>query len=200
HRGCGTSTTSSRSLVSFDRRAKGHRDPFSQFRGSHDLHVRAVFQDLHYELTVIGIGALEHVAAVSLDASALLRVPVLSRDPARRARRELERCPFDLAAGKDAVAARQVFVELTPGHLLRLRLAKLGGPDGVNREAAQALAQMAVSIDVPVVAIVNEPLRRDLAFGLAVLVPVVMTNPQARALKKRHGYNAEVRGLGFSAL
>src|SRR5438309_4101174 len=107
HRGCGTSTTSSRSLVSFDRRAKGLRDPFSQFRRSHDLYIRAVFQDLRYELAVIGIGDLEHVAGVFLDASALLRVPVLSRDPARRARRELERCPFDLAAGEDAVAARE---------------------------------------------------------------------------------------------
>src|SRR5687768_792296 len=91
-------------------------------------------------------------------------------------------------------------VELGRGNLLRARLAQLRRADGVDREAPQVLAQVAVAVDVPVVAVVHEPLRRDLALGLAVVLAVVMADPHARALEQRRRDDAEVRGFAFAAL
>src|SRR5687767_4505054 len=91
-------------------------------------------------------------------------------------------------------------VELGRGNLLRARLAQLRRADGVDREAPQVLAQVAVAVDVPVVAVVHEPLRRDLALGLAVVLAVVMPDPHARALQNRGGDHAEMPRLRFAPL
>src|SRR5687768_11425301 len=176
----------------------GH--PAAQAFGGEDLHVAAELEDLHHQLAVLGIGKLEDVASVLLDAGALFGVPVLGGHPAGGLRRELERRPLHLAAGKDAVAARKVLVERGFGDLLRARFADHGIADRVGGEAPEVLAQMAIRVEVPVVAIVDQALRRDLALGLAIFLAVVVPDPQARALEERRGDDAEVRRLALAAL
>src|SRR5439155_14254460 len=126
-------------------------------------------------------------------ARALLRVPALRRHPARRLGREAQARPLHLAAGEDAVAGAQVLVELGGRDFLRPRVAQLGGADGVDREAAQRFAHVAVGVDIPVAAVVHQALRRDLALGLAVVLAVVVSNPEARAPYNCGRDHAEMR-------
>src|SRR5690606_5745900 len=107
-------------------------------------------------------------------------MPDLRRDPARRLRRKAKPCPLHFAAGEDAVAAAEVRIELVGRDLFGAALAKLGGANGIHREAPQALAHVAPRVHVPVAAVVHEALRRDLALGLAVLLAVVVANPQPK--------------------
>src|SRR5687767_15363314 len=90
-------------------------------------------------------------------------------------------------------------VELGRGNLLRARLAQLRRADGVDREAPQVLAHVAVAVDVPVVAVVHEPLRRDLALGLAVALAVVVPDPHAGALEERRSeeHTSELQSLAY---
>ena len=59
---------------------------------------------------------------------------------------------------------------------------------------------MAPGIQVPVVAVVHEPLRRDLAFGLEILLAVVVPDPQPQPLEERRGDDAEVRRHALAPL
>src|SRR2546427_587873 len=156
-------------------------DALPQALGREHLDVCAELQDLHHQLAVVRVRHLQQVAAVRVEARALLRVPALRRHPARRLGREAQARPLHLAAGEDAVAGAQVLVQLGGGDFLRPRVAQLGGADGVDREAAQGLADMAVTVDIPVAAVVHQALRRDLALGLAVVLAVVVADPEARA-------------------
>ena len=45
-----------------------------------------------------------------------------------------------------------------------------------SQEAAEVVAQVAPGVEVPVVAVVDEALRGDFAFGDAVIAPVVMAD------------------------
>jgi hypothetical protein len=49
--------------------------------------VIAVAKDVHEQFAVVGVGDLEDVAAVFLEAALLPRVPLLGGDPSGRARR-----------------------------------------------------------------------------------------------------------------
>src|SRR5688572_28299161 len=97
-------------------------------------------------------------------------MPLLRRYPARGLGRELERRPLDFAAGEDAVAAAQILVELARRHLLRPVVGELRLADGIDSKGAQRFFHVAVAVEVPVVAVVHQALRRDLARGLAVVL------------------------------
>src|SRR4051812_43291274 len=105
-------------------------------------------------------------------------MPGLRRYPARRGRRELERRPFDLAAGEDAVAGAEVLIELGVGDLLGARLEQARLADRIDREAAQVGPEVAPAIQVPVVAVMHQALRRHLALGLLVVLAVVVADPE----------------------
>jgi len=79
------------------------------------LDIRAELQELHQQLAVVRVRHLEQVAAVRVEARALLRVPVLRRHPAGRLGSEAQARPLHLAPGEDAVARAQVLVQLGGG-------------------------------------------------------------------------------------
>ena len=169
------------------------------FRGEH-FDVGTEFQDLHEELAVIRVGDLEHVAPVFLHAVSLVGVPPLRRHPTSGFRGEFERRPLDLAAGEDAVAAAQVLIELGLQDFLRFGVPELGMLDGVDGEAPEVVAQVAPSVEVPIVAVVDEALRGDFAFGGAVFAAVVVPDEEPRTLEEGRRDDAEPGGVTFSAL
>src|SRR5690606_14321264 len=128
--------------------------------GLHDLRVAAVVQHVHQQLARRAVGHLQLVAAVGQVAALLARVPVLVGHPARRLGAEQDRGDALGLAGEDAVAAAEVPVQLglvdVDGGLLQAARAR----DAVDREAAQALALVVPGIQVPVVAVVGDALRR----------------------------------------
>src|SRR5215472_17330952 len=156
--------------------------------------------DLHDELAIVGIGDLEHVAAVLLDAMALIGMPALRGDPAGGPGGELQRRPLDFTAGEYAVAAAEVLVELGFRDFLRRGVLHEGILDRVHREAAEVLAQVAPGVQVPVVAVMHEALRRDFALGDAILVAVVVADEEPRASQERGRNDAEPGSVTFPAL
>ena len=111
-------------------------------------------------------------------------MPTLGGDPARSFRRKAQYGPGDLVARKYAVARSQHFVEPLVGDILGLLVEDFGMFDGVDREGAQSVAQMAPGVEVPVVAVVIEALRRDFPFGDLVGAPGVVADHQALAAEQ----------------
>ena len=71
--------------------------------------------------------------------------------------------------------------------------------DRIHCKATQVFPQVAVRIQVPVVAAVHEPLREDLALGDAILVAVVVADEEPRGLQERCGDDAEPSGVTLPA-
>src|SRR5690606_34671305 len=94
-------------------------------------------------------------------------------------------------AGEDAVAAGQLAVELGLVEVARRGVEYARGADPVDREAAQALAIVVPGIEVPVVAVVGDPLRRDRAPGLLVGRAGAVVERQLPALQHRRTHGAE---------
>src|SRR5438045_1313051 len=130
---------------------------------------------------------------------ALLGVPALRADPAGRAGRELQCRPLDFPAGENPVAASEVLIELGFRHFVRLRIFQNGALNRIHREAPQVFPQVAVRIEIPVIPIVHQALRGDFTLGHPVVVPVVMADPEARALQQRRRDDAEPRGVALPA-
>src|SRR5690606_18858935 len=95
----------------------------------------------------------------------LLRMPVLVGHPARGLGAEDDRGHTLGRAGEDAVAAPQVAVELglvdVDGGVVEAARAR----DPVDREAAQALALVVPGVEIPVVPVMGDALRRNGAAG-----------------------------------
>src|SRR5438067_12806572 len=127
-------------------------------------------------------------------------MPVLGRDPARGLRREAQTRRLDVAAGEDAVAGAEMRVELGVRHFVRLGVDKASVADGVDGEAAQVLSPVAPGVEVPVVAVVHEPLRRHFALGLLAASAVVVADPESGALEHRGGGDAEMLRVAGAAL
>ncbi len=68
----------------------------------------------------------------------------------------------------------------------------LRGGDGVDGEVANFLAQVAPGVEIPVVAVVDQALRRDFALAFFAAATVVVTNLQALTLEQRRGDELEV--------
>src|SRR4030067_46618 len=92
-------------------------DSLSQRVGCDDLDIRAMFENVHQQLSVIGVGDFQQIAPVWLNLAILLRMPLLGSNPPGTLRGEPELCPFDLAARENAVAAFQHFLEFALGNV-----------------------------------------------------------------------------------
>ena len=90
-------------------------------------------------------------------------MPLLVGDPARGLGAEEYRRPALGLAGEDAVTRGQVLVELLVGQVARRLLAQPCIADTVHGEAAQGVALVVPRVQVPVVAIVGDALRRHRA-------------------------------------
>ena len=144
---------------------------------------------------MIRVGHLEHVAAVGLEGSLLLRVPVLARDPARALGRKAQLRPLHVRAGEDAVAGLEVLVEIPLGNILRLLVEQRRRADRVEREAAHTLRLVAPRIDVPVAAVVDQVLGRESALGFVIPLAVVVADGEALALEHGGSDSLEVLEL-----
>ena len=165
--------------VARQRRRELGSHPYPERLRPDDLTVAAVLHDVHDQLAVIGVGHAQLVAAVRDERALLVLVPALGGDPARPFRREAQYRPGDALAGEDAVARSQHFVEALIGDIQGARVEDLGVFDGVDREGAQAVPQMAPGVEVPVAAVVVEALRRDLAFRHLVGAARMVADQQA---------------------
>ncbi len=155
--------------------------------------MRAVFEDVNDQLAVVGVGQTQQVAAVGCVLADLVGVQLLLRHPARALDAEAQACPAQFAAGKNAVAGAKAGDELGVAHFKRRLLQRQHLGDGVQREVAQLLAEMAPSIQVPVVAVMHQSQGRDVALGgIAVAVAFAVAacgvgNVQPFALGQRGG-------------
>src|SRR5689334_12867349 len=93
-----------------------------------------------------------------------------------------------------------MLVELLGGDFLRARVEEARLADRVDGEAAKVVAQVAPAIEVPVVAVMHEALRRYLAHRLLVLLAVVVADPELGALQHRGCDDAEVLWIAGAAL
>src|SRR5690348_17583124 len=87
-------------------------------------------------------------------------MPVLVRNPTRRARRKADRRPCLGRAREDAVTRGEGVVQLLLVAVDCRLVQLLDLADPVHRETAQPLAIVVPRIEVPIVAIVRQPLRR----------------------------------------
>ena len=70
-----------------------------------------------------------------------------------------------------------------------------GALDRIDRERAQRLALVAEGVEVPVVAVVDEALRRDLALERVAVLATRVAELEAAACEQRGREHAEVAGL-----
>ena len=118
-------------------------------------------------------------------------MPVFVGHPARGLGAEHDRRPALGLAGKDAVAAGQVLVELRLVDVARLGVEHARGGDPVDGEAAQRFAVVVPGVQVPVVAVMGDPLRRDGAPGLLVGRARAVVEGELLALEHRTGHGTE---------
>ena len=101
----------------------------------------------------------EFEAAVVERAALLVGVPFFLGHPAAAFGAEVQHGPFDCGAGKDAVAAAEFAVEGGFVDVAGVAVEDFGAVDGVDGEAAQAAAQVAPGVQVPVVPVMHQALR-----------------------------------------
>src|SRR5690606_35261312 len=124
-------------------------------------------------------------------ATLLLRMPLLVRHPARGTLVEHDGRPALRRAGEDAVAAGQVLVERGLVDVARHLVEHARAADAVDREAAQRLALVVPRVQVPVVAVVGEALRRPRAPGLLAGGAGAVLERELAALQHRRAHDAE---------
>jgi hypothetical protein len=154
---------------------------FAQRGGGDDGHVAAVAEDVHQQFGLLAVGHAQFEAAVVERAALLVGVPFFLGHPAAAFGAEVQHGPFHLGAGKDAVAAAEFAVEGGFVDVAGVAVEDFGAVDGVDGEAAQAAAQVAPGIQVPVVAVVDEALGRDFAAGGRVGAAGVVFDDEAPA-------------------
>src|SRR5688500_18589390 len=96
-------------------------------------------------------------------------MPGILRDPLRTLGPESKHGDVGCGAGENAVAGLELAVEIFIGHVARGLVHELGLAHLIERERAKRISMVAPRIEVPVVAVVDEPLRRyePLLFRLA---------------------------------
>lgn len=114
---------------------------------------------------MVGIRNPQDEVPAFLKPALLLWMPMLGSHPAGAFVGEAERCPLHFGAGKDAVAGAECGIEFGFGNIKRRAVGGFYGLDGVDRKAAQFVAQVAPGVEVPVVAVVGQALRRDFALA-----------------------------------
>src|SRR5690606_40146391 len=127
----------------------------------------------------------------ALPISLLLRMPVLVGDPARGLGTEQDRRHALGRTGEDAVAAAEMAVEFGLVDVDRGLVEPARLRDPVDRKAAQALALVVPGIEVPVVAVVGDALRRHGAPRLLVGGARAVVEGQALAAQHRRTHAAE---------
>jgi hypothetical protein len=123
---------------------------------------------------------------------------MLGSDPARSFGREAQDRPRDLFARENAVARAEHFIESFVGNVHGPLVEDLSVLDGIDGEGAQAVAQMAPGVEMPVVAIVVEALGRDFAFAHCVGAACVEADDQALPPQERRADGLEVVEVEFA--
>ena len=116
---------------------------------------------------------------------------MLVGDPACRVSREADRCPRLGFAGEDAVAGGEHLVEVAVGDVDRPLVQRVRFEDAIHREAAQCLAVVVPGIEIPVVAVVRQPLRRDRAPAVRIGGACAVAKTQLAAFEHGTGGDPE---------
>jgi hypothetical protein len=115
--------------------------------------------DVANQFTVISIRKRQHIAAIFLEGAFLHRVPSLASHPTCPLWREPKLGPALRRPVEDAVAVAQGLINRLDGNHLGWGLQQFKLGDGINAEVAHIVAQMAPGIQIPVVAVMHQPLR-----------------------------------------
>ena len=156
-----------------------------------------MFENVHHQFARVGVGDAQFIAAISKQQALLLRMPVFIRHPARAFGGEAQHGGVFGFSCEDAVGTRVMLIELFFRYVAATLWQCFGSGDAFDGEAAQGVAGMAVSVQIPVVAVVDEPLRGDFALaGLVVAAPVV-ADVQAVSLQQcaRYGLKTFQRDI-----
>jgi hypothetical protein len=122
-----------------------------------------MLENVHHQFARIGIGNAQFVAAVFKHPALLLRMPVLIGNPARPFRGEAQHgCVFCFPR-EDSIGTGVVRIELFFRYIAAMLWQCLGSGNAFDGEAAQGVAGMTVSVQIPVVAVMDESLRGDFA-------------------------------------
>ena len=103
------------------------------------------------------------------------------------------------SAGEYAVARAEVAVEREVGDLARGLVRHRRAAHAVEGEAPQPVPQVAPSVEVPVLAVVHEALRREGAFQGLVPRPAVVDDSDPAAREQRLADGAELGGADLAA-
>lgn len=144
-----------------------------------------MLQHVHQQLAVIRIGDFEHVVTVAIKAAALGGVPMLGGDPAGAFGAEAQAGPLQVGAGEDAVAGAKDGVEGLVGYVLGGVFEQFNLADTVDGEVAQCAAEVAPGVEVPVFAVMDEALGRDLALGFLVATAGVVSDRKSLTTQQR---------------
>lgn len=184
----------SASFVNLQGLAEAIANLLSEVRGFENFDFGAVAEQVHEEFAVSGVGQLEAVAAVVEEGTGLLGVPDFARNPASDARREAQDGAAALWAGEDAVAGTQLAVELVFGDVKGGSVGNGCLLDGVEGKAAEGIALVAPGVEVPVIAVVDEALRGNLAAGALATGPGEVEEMEAAAGEQSGADGLEVLG------
>ena len=114
---------------------------------------------IHQQFARVGVREGEFQAAVGQPALALAWVPAFVGYPAGRVRAEDDDGFVGVGAGEDAVAGLLARIELVGGQVDGCLGQQFRVGDAIEGEAAQAGAWRVPGVQVPVVAVVDQPLR-----------------------------------------
>ena len=152
-------------------------------RRRNDFDIRAVFEDVEDQLTVVGVGDFEEVV-VSVVATLLLRVPAFVGDPAGAFGGEAQQGLVFRFAREDAVAGGEVAIEAQFGNIPGLRPKYPRCADTFQGEGAQRALAVVPGVEVPVIAVVHQPLWRDSALADRIAGSPVVGEMQAPAVEQ----------------
>lgn len=124
---------------------------------------------IHDQFGFIGVGDAQFIAAAGQKFSFLLRVPLFIRNPAGTLGGKAQRRCVICLAGENAVAGGEVLVEVGLDYFKRGVIEQYGRDNAFQRKTAQGVALMAPGIQIPVIAVMREPLRGNDAPGLPVM-------------------------------
>lgn len=122
-----------------------------------------MLENIHHQFARVGVWDAQFIAAIFEELALLLWMPVFIRHPARSFRREAQHGGVFGFARKYAVGTCVMRIELIFRHVEATLWQSLGSGDTFDGKAAQGVAGMAISIQIPVVAVMDEPLRGDFA-------------------------------------
>ncbi len=120
--------------------------------------------DVHQQFPFVGVGNTQSIFAVGESFTLLVAVPTLPFNPACAFSGKNQHGSCDRRAGKDSVSRPEVGFHIGIGNIDRGNCLCRYLADGLERTAASLLPPMAPGVEILVVTVTDQALRRDDAY------------------------------------